>query len=249
MLIRYPAEPKGIIQAGVLHYREGVMVSPRHEQSLLPMWETDVEDRDVAERYQQLVKKERWGKELDNCKLTGMLFMALRCQKPPWQLMLNTVGELLNNGPRFVYTGAGDSSRKLLRSCRQVAREIHCLSGYVRLDVAADGVLVGKAPLTHNCGDLVALALARRNPGQPLALLTPTGNWFVANGSVAPLKGLDYSQVEDTELRQAWLAYYRTQFVAQRNNPRHAARAIPQRYWAWLAEGEELAEKKYTSGR
>ncbi len=249
MLIRYPAEPEGVIRAGVLHCREGAMVSPRQEQSLLPMWETDVEDKEVEDRYQLLIGRERWGSCLADCRLTGMMYMALRYRQPPWQLMLGTIGELLDKGPRFVYTGAGESSRKLLRCCRQVTAEIHCFSGFVRLDVAADGVLVGKAPLQHNCGDLVALSLARRNPGQPLALLSPTGNWFVANGNVAPLTGPDYSQVEDQELRQAWLAYYRTQFVPERNNPRHAARFIPQRYWAWMNEGQELAEKKYNSGR
>ncbi len=40
------------------------------------------------------------------------------------------------------------------------------------------------------------------------------------------------------------MTYYRSQYIRERNNPRHAARAIPQEYWQWLDEGQELLKNK-----
>lgn len=244
MSLRYPPEPEGVIRAAVLYHRDGRAVAPRDQGDLLAGWDSDVYDQEIAERCHALLRQERWAGQLADDRLQCRLFYSLRHRQPPWQRMLDTVGELLDYGPRYVFTGAGPSAKALLDRCNQVRREIHSLCGFVRLAAAPDGVLVARAPLAHNSGDLLALALSRRNPGQPLALITPRGNWFVSGGDVAPFAGLEYNQINDDQFHQAWLAYYRTQFIPQRNNPRHAARAIPQRYWQWLAEGEELAKNK-----
>lgn len=243
MLIRFPPQPEAVARAALLHHRDGVAVAPRGED-LLVAWDADVEDREQVERCQTLLRQERWAAEFAGKRLHNLLFYSLRHQHPPWQLMLQTVAELLDKGPRYVFAPAGDAARALDARANQVRKEIHRLRGVVRLTPAPDGVLVARAQIVHNCGDILALALAGRNPGQPLALLTPKGNWFVSADSVAPFDGLRYRQVEDEDFSRLWLTYYRSQFIRERNNPRHAARAIPKRYWQWLTEGEELAKNE-----
>jgi len=56
-----------------------------------------------------------------------------------------------------------------------------------------------------------------------------------------------YQDLPDDGFGQVWLTYYRSQFIQERNNPRHAARAIPQEYWSWLDEGGEMMKAKSRS--
>ena len=243
-MLRFQIEPKSFIIAAVIHLAEGVDIAPVAEgPDLLGEWGDTTADPDILRRYQAVSAGTRWGQALGSAKLHGLIFFNLRHRVPDWPLLTRGIQELLGNGPQYLFLGAGPAAKKLLQRRNQVRTEIHRLVGFTRLAPAPDGTMVGKAPVRHHSGDLVALALARRNPEQPLALLTPTGSWFAWQGRVAPLED-NYYDLPDDGFGQVWLTYYRSQFIRERNNPRHGARAIPQEYWHWLDEGKEMLAAK-----
>jgi len=246
-MLCFQIEPISFIRAAVLHLADGVDIGPDLGcPDLLGEGRSTTEDPDVFRLYQAALSKERWGVELDNPQVLRLFFVNFRHSVPDWPLLIKGVQELLEKGPQHLLFGTGPAASKLIKRRNQVTNEIHRLTGFTRLAPAPDGTMVGKAPAKHHTGDLVALALARRNPSQPLALLTPTGSWFAWQGSVVPMEG-KYQDLPDDGFGQVWLTYYRSQFIQERNNPRHAARAIPQEYWSWLDEGGEMMKAKSRS--
>lgn len=238
-MLKFQIEPGSFVRAALLHLRDGVDISPEEGQDLLGSWGERADDPDIIQRYRELAAKERWGHELDNPRVRQLLFYNMRHSSSDWPLLIRGVAELLATGVQHLVLGTGPAAKKMVKRRNEVVNEIHRLVGFTRLVPAPDGTMVGKAPAKHYSGDLIALGLARRNPSQPLALLTPTGCWFARDGRVAPLERKD-RDLPDDGFGQVWLTYYKSQFIEQRNNPRHAARAIPQEYWQWLDEGKEM---------
>ena len=243
-MLRFQIEPGSFIRAAVMHLRQGIDIRPDEGcPDLLGNWGATTDDPDVIRCYEELISRERWGEELKDAQVRQLLFFNLRHGTLDWQLLTRGINELLHSGPQHLLYGTGPAAKKLVNRRNQVMKEIHRLTGFTRLVPAPDGTMVGKAPAKHNTGDLVALGLARRNPGQPLALLTPTGCWFARDGRVAPMES-KYRDLPDDGFSKVWLTYYRSQFIGERNNPRHAARAIPQELWQWLEEGQEMLAAK-----
>ncbi|MTI95121.1 MAG: DUF4130 domain-containing protein [Firmicutes bacterium] len=238
-MLKFDLTPDAFVRAALLHLRDGVEIIAGDEQTLFhPALDTD--DPAVHRRFLQLLESERWGSALGEGRIRSLLFFCLRHRSRNWALMVSALAELLERGPEYLLGGAGEASHKLLAMRSQVVREIHRLTGFTRLTPVQE-LLVGEAPTRHLTGDLVALGLARRNPGTPLVLLTPQGDWLALKGRVRPVDGAPFrSHLDKDSFRRTWLTYYRSQFIDERNNPRHAARAIPREYWQWLAEGEEL---------
>jgi len=236
-------EPKSFIRAALLHIVDGRDITPLQGDDLFGQWGSTTEDPEIVARFRELQAAQRWGRELENPHILKLLFYNLRHSNDDWPLLIQGIQELLTRGPQHLLLGTGPAAHKLVLRRNQVTKEIHRLTGFTRLSPAPDGTLVGKAPAKHFTGDLVALLLARRNRDLPLALLTPTGSWFVWQGRLSRLKDANICLPEDG-FSEVWLTYYKTQFIAQRNNPRHAARAIPQEYWQWLKEGQELLKAK-----
>jgi probable DNA metabolism protein len=243
-MLKFQIEPRSFIRAAVLHLRLGVPICPDEGGTdLLGGWGDTADDPSILRKFEECRARERWGEYLDDPQIRKLLFFNLRHGNTQWQLLTDGIQELLHRGPQHLLHGTGPAAKKLLNRRNQVVKEIHRLTGFTRLVPAPDGTMVGKAPTQHNTGDLVALGLARRNPGQPLALLTPTGCWFARDGRVAPMES-KYRDMPDDGFSQVWLTYYRSQFIQERNNPRHAARAIPQEYWQWLEEGTVMMEAR-----
>ena len=243
-MLTFSPEPRAFIRAALLYLREGVEISPQGQENLLfALAREDADEPQVIRRFEAAAAQERWGKALAHGELIKLLFFNIRHQKPGWPLMIQGIQEVLARGPNYLLNGAGPGGHALIERKNAVSKEIHRLVGFTRLTPAPDGVLVGQAPAKHYTGDLVALGLARRNPGQPLALLTPTGNWFCLGCRLSPISGKQYQGVKD-DFDTTWLEYYQSQFIPERNNPRHAAKAIPQELWQWLAEGEIMRQNK-----
>lgn len=243
-MLRFQLKPSSFIRAALLHVRDGRDIAPCQDSpDLLGDWGDNADDPHVVRRYQELKVREAWGRELENPHVRKLVFFNMRHGSPDWAMLAQGIGELLTNGPQHLLRGTSSVSRGLVKRKNQVVREIHRLTGYTRLMPAPDGTMVGRAPSKHHTGDLIAVTLARRNPQLPLAILTPMGSYFAWQGKITPLAA-QYSDLPDDGFGQVWLAYYRTQFIRERNNPRHAARAIPQEYWQWMDEGRELIKAK-----
>lgn len=242
-MLRFQETPRSFLHAALLHLREGRAIAPQEGEDLFACFGSSADEPEVIRRYHALRAQERWGKELEDPQILKLIFYNLRHRERDWPLLVQGVAELLEKGPRHLLCGSGEAASKLLRRRQQVAREVHRLTGFTRLTPAADGTMVGRAPTKHHTGDLLALNLARRNPASPLALFTPTEAWYAWQGQVALLEPGTVELPED-DFAQVWMTYYRSQFIRERNNPRHAARAIPQEYWQWLDEGEELMKAK-----
>lgn len=242
-MLRFEINPRSFVRAALIHLREGEDIAPQDESHLFAGWGSCTDDPDIIQRYESLRAKERWGVELENFQVLKLIFFNLRHGVADWPLLVQGVAELLGRGPHHLLCASGDAARKLMTRRNQVLREIHRLTGFTRLTPAPDGTMVGKAPAKHHTGDLLALGLARRNPASPLALLTPTGSWYAWKGRVLPLEDRGI-ELADDGFGQVWMTYYRSQFIRERNNPRHAARAIPQEYWQWLDEGQELLKNR-----
>lgn len=243
-MLHFEHTPQSFMRAALLHLREGWDIAPQDTSDLFAGYGSSANDPDIIQRYQALRANERWGDELVNTHVLKLIYFNLRHGVAHWPLLVQGVAELLRRGPGHLLCGSGDAAHRLVSRRKAVLQEIHRLTGFTRLSPAADGTMVGRAPTKHHTGDLLALGLARRNPASPLALITPTGAWYAWKGRVSPLEqgGLDLA---DDDFGQVWMTYYRSQFIRERNNPRHAARAIPQEYWQWLDEGKEL--HKYRS--
>lgn len=242
-MLRFQATPRSFIRAALLHLREGRNIAPQDQGDLFACLGDSADDPEIIRHCQVLRARERWGEELENHQVLKLYLYNLRHRQEDWPLLVQGVGELLERGPRHLFCGSGPAARRLLDRRDQVLREIHRLTGFTRLIPAADGTMLGRAPARHHTGDLLALRLARRNPASPLVLFTPTGAWYAWQGRVSPLETGNLELPAD-DFAQVWMTYYRSQFIRERNNPRHAARAIPQEYWQWLAEGEELMKAK-----
>lgn len=243
-MLRFELRPKAFIRAALLHIREGLDIAPaRSHPDLLGDWGSSADDPEIISKYRSIKATELWGHELENPHVLRLVFFNLRHGTSDWPLLTQGIEELLSKGPQHLLCGTSPVSNRLVKRRNQVIKEIHRLTGFTRLIPAPDGTMVGRAPARHHSGDLIALTLARRNPQLPLALVTPTGSWFAWQGKIAPLDE-KYHDLPDDGFGKIWLTYYRTQFIGERNNPRHAARAIPQEYWQWMDEGRELLEAR-----
>jgi probable DNA metabolism protein len=139
----------------------------------------------------------------------------------------------------------------VLNTARKVQHEAHLHQGFVRFQVAPDGMSYAMIEPTYNIVELLASHFSARFPNMP---------WLIVDGK--RLTGIHYdgNQVQQIQLSEKptglaqstsanpghtlsdnpyqdlWKSYYRAINIPERKNTKLMLRLMPRKYWKYLPE-------------
>ena len=179
--------------------------------------------------------------------LERRLFFALRHgEAGTAQVAEEALRDIVQYGFRYVLNKASAAGRALASRARQVRVELHRLKGLVRLvpvRAAEEEVLVGRAETPHHVGDLLVLHFRERLAQYRIVLLVGERAFISAGpGEVLTDQAAAYrAALAQDDFEHFWLAYYGSQTIPLRVNPRLRRQRLPKRYWSWVREAAQFA--------
>jgi hypothetical protein len=104
-------------------------------------------------------------------------------------------------------------------------------------------VSVGRAETPHHVGDLLALYFHERFGRYRIVLLVGRQAYICREaGEVLTDDAEPYRQaLARDDFERFWLAYYGSQGIARRANPRLRQQRLPKKYWSWVREAAQFA--------
>ncbi len=187
-----------------------------------------------------------WRKCRRSVSLERRLFFALRHGGADTaQVAQQALGDIRQYGFRYVLNKASDAGRALGSRARQVMVELHRLKGLIRFVPAQAGreeVLVGRAETPHHIADLLVVHFRERFAQYRIVLLVG-GCAFVSGeeGEVLTDDAEPYRQALASDFERFWLAYYGSQVIDRRANPRLRQQRLPKKYWSWVRDAAQFA--------
>jgi hypothetical protein len=102
---------------------------------------------------------------------------------------------------------------------------------------------VGRAETPHHVGDLLALYFHERFGRYRIVLLVGQQAYICDQaGEVLTDDAAPYREaLARDDFERFWLAYYGSQPIARRANPRLRRQRLPKKYWSWVREAAQFA--------
>ncbi len=101
---------------------------------------------------------------------------------------------------------------------------------------------MGRAETPHHIADLLVVHFRERFAQYRIVLLVG-GRAFVSGeeGEVLTDDAEPYRQALASDFERFWLAYYGSQVIDRRANPRLRQQRLPKKYWSWVREAMQFA--------
>jgi probable DNA metabolism protein len=124
--------------------------------------------------------------------------------------------------------------------------ELHRLKGLIRfvpVTVGGEEVLVGRAETGHHVADLLVLHFHERFGRYGIVLLVGERAFVSRDGGEVLIDDAGpYAEgLAQDDFERLWSAYYGSQTIDRRANPRLRRQRLPKRYWSWVQEAAQFA--------
>lgn len=253
-MIVYKDTLNSLLKAAIFSYYFDEMVCRESElqQSLFQLETYRIADEYSWELLIERVRKEfdqdiRWILAAKGDHLKQILYVALRNAEPnKYEVCIKAVQKAFEYSPDWILEQGCQEAKKLFHLYKGVSREIHQLLSFIRFSpMGADG-LVAKTMVTHDCLDLLLIRLKQRYPAYHLALITEDYALVMSRDGELEVKDPQsyLAFIEQDDFIRYWDTYYRSQYIPERKNIKHAARLLPKKYWHWIHEGKILLEEE-----
>jgi DNA polymerase len=181
------------------------------------------------------------------------LARRVACHREParWDRLYRVLFRAAREGERVLDDPADADVLALARMADAVRHDVHRVHALVRFRrVEEEGSAVRHVAFhrpEHRTLRLAAPFFARRFPGMRWSILTPDASaHFDGALSFGPGVPRDVRAGDDAE--ELWRVYYATTFNPARVNPRLLRAHLPERHWATLPEGRDIATLVRSSG-
>lgn len=174
--------------------------------------------------------------------LEQRLFFALRHgEAGVVRVAEEALRDIRRYGFRYVLNKVSPAGRALASRSRQVRMELFRLKGLIRLvpvRVGEGEVLVGRAETPHHIADLLVEHFRERFAQYRIVLLVGERAYISGEpGQVLTDAAEPYRRaLAQDDFERFWLAYYGSQSIPLRANPRLRQQRLPKRYWSWVRE-------------
>lgn len=254
MLIYYSQNASCVLKALLLERLLGMPVTVREPKMTNLFWQEEIDadtcDLDLlVDQYVQMTGKDlSWLKKQQVSRFYARINYALRHSSPAkYGIIEGAVRDALMYGLEYFLGNVSASCRRLSDIAREVSHEVQRMLGFIRFHAPDEHTLIARPKLFHNTGDLILKKFQARYPHFRIILILEDWALSLEKGQITTLslnEAGEYLPMEDT-YSKIWEKYYRSQYVESRKNIALASKAIPQKYWDWMAEGKILREEKY----
>jgi probable DNA metabolism protein len=147
-------------------------------------------------------------------------------------------------GISYVFCKVSSEAKRFMRLANDVGREKYRATAFMRLQpIDQHRVLYGEFETKHRTAELIMLHFMKRFPTYNIMLVLGEDVYIGRNNEIFREK-IDRKKVElpqkKDEFERYWLAFYKSQYIAERRNLKYLKRMIPRQYWKWVTELKEF---------
>ena len=253
-MIIYSPTAISVVKAVLLGHLLGLPYSPKQGKkadNLFAQEEITADSYELDHLIERYILKT--GKELNwlsNPKVTifyARINYALRHSSPnKYRVVELAVEDAVKYGLEYFFSNVSISCRKFNDLAREVAHEVQRMLGFIRFTAPEDNTLVARPKLFHDTADLILKKFQARYPHYQIILILDNAALSIEKGQLTKLSWPEISKYLENKdpYTQVWQEYYKSQYIESRKNIPLASKAIPQKYWDWMAEGKILTEEK-----
>jgi probable DNA metabolism protein len=126
---------------------------------------------------------------------------------------------------------------EVYQAAHKVRREAHNLKGFVRFQVAEDGLLGAVIEPTYNVLRLLAPHFARRFPNETFLIADAKRRIGIFYDGELHEVSIDPNAIQSPDLfADLWKSYHKSISIAERKNPKLQRQFLPKKYWKYLTE-------------
>lgn len=173
------------------------------------------------------------------------VFFALLNHDPhKYEIIDKVIDQAEQKGISYVLCKVSPEARRFIHLARQVSAERYRATAFLRLQpIDQYKVLMGEFELRHHTAELIMLHFMKRFPQYTIILIFGDEAVIGKNGEIQREK-IDRKKMtlpkQPDEFEKYWLAFYKSQFIAERLNLKYLKRMIPKKYWKWVTELKEF---------